>query len=81
MADRSVCVRDRESQCVCVRDDYNTCEEWERHEALHNDVQANRVHGRQVSVFERERVSVCVRDDNDTHNLILKRLPKHFLKI
>lgn len=30
-------------------DDDDTCEEWERHEALHNDVQANRAHGRQVN--------------------------------
>ena len=29
-------------------DDNDTCEEWERHEALHNDVQANRAHHRQV---------------------------------
>ena len=28
--------------------DNDTCEEWERHEALHNDVQANRAHGYQV---------------------------------
>ena len=28
--------------------DNDTCEEWERHEALHNDVQANRAHGFQV---------------------------------
>ena len=41
-------------------DDDDTCEEWERHEALHNDVQANRVHGRQVSVCERQRESVCM---------------------
>jgi len=30
-------------------DDDDTCEEWERHEALHNDVQANRTIGRQVN--------------------------------
>ena len=37
-------------------DDDDTCEEWERHEALHNDVQANRTIGRQVkfSVAEPE---------------------------
>ena len=29
-------------------DDNDTCEEWERHEALHDDVQANRTIGRQV---------------------------------
>jgi len=29
-------------------DDNDTCEEWERHEALHNDVQANRAHHHQV---------------------------------
>ena len=28
--------------------DNDTCEEWERHEALHNDVQPNRAHGYQV---------------------------------
>ena len=28
--------------------DNDTCEEWERHEALHNDVQPNRAHGFQV---------------------------------
>lgn len=30
-------------------DDDDTCEEWERHEALHDDVQANRTVGRQVN--------------------------------
>jgi len=29
-------------------DDDDTCEEWERHEALHNDVQPNRAMGHQV---------------------------------
>jgi len=29
-------------------DDDDTCEEWERHEALHDDVEANRTIGRQV---------------------------------
>ena len=30
-------------------DDDDTCEEWERHEALHNDVQPNRAMGHQVN--------------------------------
>jgi len=30
-------------------EDNDTCEEWERHEALHNDVQARRNHGHQVN--------------------------------
>ena len=29
-------------------EDNDTCEEWERHEALHNDVQARRNHSHQV---------------------------------
>jgi hypothetical protein len=34
-------------------DDDDTCEEWERHEALHDDVQANRTIGRQVRTIGR----------------------------
>ncbi|XP_023329281.1 G patch domain-containing protein 3 isoform X3 [Eurytemora carolleeae] len=32
-----------------AEDDDDTCEEWERHEALHDDVHANRTIGRQVN--------------------------------
>jgi hypothetical protein len=35
-------------------DDDDTCEEWERHEALHDDVQANRTIGRQVRTIGRQ---------------------------
>ena len=34
-----------------AEEDDDTCEEWERHEALHDDVHANRTIGRQVKSF------------------------------
>jgi len=37
-----------EDQNASDPEDNDTCEEWERHEALHNDVQANRAHHHQV---------------------------------